>query len=205
MKMSLDEQNPEDAPLLVVISGPSGVGKDVLIGELRNRAPEIYITITATTRPRRDGEVDGRDYIFITKSEFSKRLNENGFIENADVYGQWYGVPRDQVMSALGRGQDVIIKADVQGAATIRTKVPDALLIFLAPPSSSELKRRLTSRSSDTAEQLDIRFKAAVREMEESSKFDHVVINHTDGISKAAEEILDIITVERYRRQNSSL
>lgn len=191
--------SPQGSPLLVVLSGPSGVGKDALLMELRKLAPNVHVTVTATTRPCRDGEVDGRDYIFMTKEQFRETLDNDGFLEHADVYGQWYGVPKAQVVDALERGQDVIIKADVQGAATIRGKAPDALLIFLAPPSMDELERRLTSRRSDSPEQVAIRFKTATLEMEESSKFDHVVVNQNDGVAEAAKEVLGVIASERSR------
>jgi guanylate kinase len=192
--------NSQGSPLLVVLSGPSGVGKDALLTELRKLAPDVHVTVTATTRPRRDGEVDGRDYIFMTKERFRQTQNHDGFLEHADVYGQWYGVPKAQVVDALERGQDVIIKADVQGAATIKRKALDALLIFLAPPSMQELERRLTSRSSDSPEQVAIRFETATLEMEESSKFDHVVVNENDGVVDAAKEVLEIIATERSRQ-----
>ena len=195
-----DSPGAANPPLLVVLSGPSGVGKDALLTELRKLAPNVHVTVTATTRPRRDGEVDGRDYIFMTKDRFRQTLTHDGFLEHADVYGQWYGVPKAQVVDALERGQDVIIKADVHGAATIKRKAPDALLIFLAPPSMRELERRLTSRSSDSPEQVAIRFKTATQEMEESSKFDHVVVNEDDGVADAAKEVLEVITNERDRQ-----
>lgn len=191
--------HPQGSPLLVVLSGPSGVGKDVMLAELRKLAPHIHVTVTATTRPRRESEVDDRDYIFMTKERFRQTLTHDGFLEHADVYSEWYGVPKAQVVDALARGQDVIIKADVQGAATIKGKVPDALLIFLAPPSMEELERRLTNRQSDSPAQVAIRFKTATQEMQESSKFDHVVVNEDDGVVDAAKEALAIIARERSR------
>ena len=136
-------------PLLVVISGPSGVGKDAVIAAMRGSQPGLMFAVTATTRPMRPGEVDGRDYVFLSTKRFEAMLADDGFLEHAEVYGYRYGVPRQGVRAALAGGRDVIVKIDVQGAATIREIAPDALLIFLAAPSAEELERRLRARKTD--------------------------------------------------------
>ena len=128
-------------PLLVVISGPSGVGKDAVVAEMRRLFPDLFFAVTATTRPKRLGEVDGYDYVFLTPERFQELLEQDEFLEHAEVYGKRYGVPKQFVRDALGEGRDVIVKMDVQGAATIRRLAPDAVLIFLAAPSMAELER----------------------------------------------------------------
>jgi guanylate kinase len=152
-----------------------------------------HYTVTATTRPRRDNEVDGVDYLFYTKSQFTAMILENEFLEHAEVYGNLYGVPKGPVNQALADGIDVIIKADIQGAATIRQNAPDAVLIFLDPPDIPELTRRLTERMTESPDALKIRIATAHREMEEGSKFDHRVVNHSGRLDDAVAEIKQIM------------
>jgi guanylate kinase len=153
-----------------------------------------HYTVTATTRPRRDNEVDGVDYLFYTESQFTAMILENEFLEHAEVYGNLYGVPKRPVNQALENGIDVIIKADIQGAATIRQNAPDAVLIFLDPPDIPELTRRLTERMTESPDALKIRIATARREMEEGSKFDHRVVNHNGRLDDAVAEIKQIIS-----------
>ena len=139
----------QTSPLLVVISGPSGVGKDTVLEQVQRAHDGWHFVVTATTRPKRPGERDGVDYIFMEPAQFQALLAQDGFLEHAKVYGKEYGVPRGQVEEALRSGKDVIVKTDVQGARTIRAKLPEALLIFLAPPDMEELERRLRVRESE--------------------------------------------------------
>ena len=198
---------PVDAPdpLLVVISGPSGVGKDAALQGMKLlQRPWRYI-ITATTRPKRPGERDGIDYIFMSPEEFRNLMTEDGFLECAEVYGTWYGVPRSQADEAMASGKDVIVKTDIQGARTLRSKIPEALLIFLAPPTMEELSRRLLERKSETEEALRRRIETAETEMESRNEFDYVVVNHNGRLNEAVEEIDRIIQSEKANRRKEAL
>jgi guanylate kinase len=152
-----------------------------------------HFTVTATTRPQRPNEVDGVDYYFYTKSQFTAMISNDEFLEHAEVYGNLYGVPKRPVNQALDDGINVIIKADIQGAATIRQSAPDAVLIFLDPPDIPELTRRLTDRMTESPDALKIRIATAQREMEEGSTFDHRVVNHSERLDDAVSEIKQII------------
>ena len=199
--MSVDAPDP----LLVVISGPSGVGKDAALQGMKLlQRPWRYI-ITATTRPKRPGERDGIDYIFMSPEEFRTLMTEDGFLECAEVYGTWYGVPRSQADEAMASGNDVIVKTDIQGARTLRSKIPEALLIFLAPPTMEELRRRLLERKSETEEALRRRIETAETEMERQDEFDYVVVNHNDRLDEAVEEIDRIIREEKANRRKEAL
>ena len=192
-------------PLLVVISGPSGVGKDAALQGMKLlQRPRRYI-ITATTRPKRHGEWHGVDYIFMTPEEFRTLMMQDGFLECAEVYGTWYGVPRSQADEAMASGKDVIVKTDIQGARTLRSKIPDALLIFLAPPTMEELKRRLLERKSETEEALKRRIETAETEMQCQDEFDYVVVNHDGRLHEAVEEIDSIIQEEKADRLKEAL
>ena len=192
-------------PLLVVISGPSGVGKDAALQGMKLlQRPWRYIT-TATTRPKRPSERHGVDYIFMSTEEFRALMSKDGFLECAEVYGTWYGVPRSQADEAMASGKDVIVKTDIQGARTLRSKIPDALLIFLAPPTMEELKRRLLERKSETEEALRRRIETAEAEMECQDEFDYVVVNHNGRLEEAVEEIDCIILGEKTKRRNEAL
>ena len=192
-----------DGPVLLVLSGPSGVGKDAVLREMRSRGwllerPRHYV-VTATTRPRRPGERDGEDYIFIEHEEFQRLLAEGGFLEYANVYGNWYGVPRDQVVRALERGCDVILKVDVQGAATLRQVVSGAVFVFLAPPSLEELEERLRTRKTEADAQLRVRLETARQEMRALPMFDYLVVNENGRLIQAVQRIEEIIRVEHCR------
>ena len=179
---------------LFVLSGPSGVGKDAVLSRMRESQLPWRFTVTATTRPRRPNEVDGIDYFFYTESQFTAMILNDEFLEHAEVYGYRYGVPKGPVNQALDDGIDVIIKADIQGAATIRKSAPDAVLIFLDPPDMPELTRRLTERMTESPDALKVRIATAQREMEEGSKFDHRVVNHSGKLDDAVAEIKRIIS-----------
>lgn len=186
-------------PRLFVISGPSGVGKDTVIERLRDVYPEAHFAVTATTRPRRPGEIDGVHYIFLDPDSFAARLEEGEFLESARVYGHLYGVPKAPVRHALARGQDVIVKVDVQGAASIRQIAPNATFIFLAPESMSQLLQQLQARKTDDPEILMGRFLAAERELRRAHEFDYLVFNEPDKIDTTIKQICAIIEAEQSR------
>ncbi len=186
-------------PRLFVISGPSGVGKDTVIELLRARYPDAYFAVTVTTRPRRPGEIDGVHYYFLDGATFEARREDDEFLETAVVYGHHYGVPRSPIRAALARGQDVVLKVDVQGAAAIRRLVAHHTSIFLAPESMSELLRRLRARKTDDPEVLMQRFGTASRELASARHFDYVIFNEADRTEETLEQICAIITAEHCR------
>ena len=187
------------SPLLIVLSGPSGVGKDAVLTRLRESGyPLRYIT-TLTTRTQRPNEKDGVDYHFVSEAKFREMLDGNAMLESANVYGNWYGVPRAAVKEALDRGEDVIIKIDVQGAATIRRIAPRAVFIFLTGPSIEELSNRLGQRLTESPDQLAVRLRTAEEEMKQLHLFDYVVVNREGEIDAAVSRIEAIIIAEKCR------
>ena len=188
------------SPLLVVISGPSGVGKDTVIALMRERMPECRFAVTATTRERRPGEVDGEHYYFYPEETFRRMIADGDLLEWAEVYGKLYGVPRRQVDDALRDGADIVVKTDVQGAATIKRIEPAALLIFLAPPGMDTLVERLRSRSTESPDDFDVRLRTAEAEMRAAADFDRVVVNRDGRVDETVEEMRAIIAAERARR-----
>ena len=180
-------------PLIVLISGPSGVGKDSVINKLRDNFSSINVIITATTRSIRVGEIDGRDYIFVDQKDFERMKKANEFLEYANVYGNQYGVPKDQVKSALSRGQDALIKADVQGANTIMKLEPRVLSIFIMPESINDLEKRLAKRMTESKQALKVRLDTAITEINESGNFEFIVYNKEDRIEQTLYEIEKII------------
>lgn len=179
---------------VVVISGPSGVGKDSVIGKLKQNSSNRHFVVTATTRKKRNKEVNGIDYIFLTPPQFSSLLEEDKFLEHAEVYGNQYGVPRSQVMAAMKKKLDVIIKADVQGAFTIRKLFPTSLLIFISPPHYEAIIQRLIKRKTESPEQFSIRLDTAKKELNQSNLFDHIVINHDNKLQETVQSIESIIS-----------
>jgi guanylate kinase len=186
-------------PLLIVLSGPSGVGKDAVLEGFKKRDYPMHYAVTATTRPRRKKETDGVDYHFVSKAEFEKMIEKGELLEWANVYGNLYGVPKSELLQAMDKGKDVIVKVDVQGAASIKKTVPQAVFIFLAPPSMEDLNKRLKQRKTESSIDLEVRIKAAEKEMNSLSMFDYVVVNHKDGIGQAISQIESIITAEKCR------
>lgn len=186
---------------LVIISGPSGVGKDTIIAALRERPrdPDYHYVVTCTTRAPRPGEVPGVSYQFLTLEEFAHLRDEGELLEFAEVHGNWYGTPRREVADALAEGHDVILKIDVQGASAVKQRVPEALLVFLVPPSMEELFQRLRSRATETADELEIRQRNAALELARSGDYDRVVVNETDQQVRTAAEIEAIIAQEKRR------
>jgi guanylate kinase len=191
--------------MLIIISGPSGVGKDTIIDALRRRERETgregdrHYVVTCTTRLPRDGEVDGVDYHFVDRDEFLRIRAERGFLEANEVHGNWYGSPRDQVRDALAAGRDVILKIDVQGARVVKDQVTEALLIFVIPPSLETLFQRLRARATETADELELRQRNAALEIARQNDYDHVVTNETGQVDWTAERIEGIIAEEHQR------
>lgn len=186
-------------PLLIVLSGPSGAGKDAVLSRLREMGRPYHFTVTATTRPKRPAERHGADYYFYTPDEFQAMKERGEFLESACVYGHWYGVPRSQVREALHGGRDVFIKIDVQGAATIKGLAPQAVFIFLAPPSLEELVRRLRQRKTEAAGDMERRVQTAQEEMQRLPMFDYVVANDNGRLDDAVAFIESIVRAERCR------
>jgi guanylate kinase len=185
----------------VIISGPSGVGKDTIIEAMQRREPPYprHYVITVTTRDRRPTEIDGVSYHFLSLADYRRLEAADGLLEASEVHGNWYGTPRDQVQSALRSGRDAICKIDVQGADKIRARVPESLLIFVVPPSLEELEARLVGRSTESPEDLAIRRRNAAMELARQDQYDHVVVNETDRIDATAERIDAIIAAEHER------
>ncbi|MFN8464388.1 MAG: guanylate kinase [Caldilineaceae bacterium] len=186
-------------PVLVVISGPSGVGKDSVLQELKQTDYPFYFVVTATTRARRAGERDGVDYHFVTVGEFAEMIEKNELIEHAVVYGDYKGIPKKHVREALASGKDVIMRIDVQGAATIRRLVPNVVTIFLTAESEEKLVRRLRERKTEEADQLKMRIVTARGELQRIVEFDYVVINREDALEETVDQVLSIIKAEKSR------
>ncbi len=184
-------------PLLIIVSGPSGVGKDSVIEQIRVLNKNRYFAITVTTRPPRTNEINGKDYTFVSKKTFYKMIERNELFEWAKVYGNLYGVPKTQIVDHMENGIDVMVKTDVQGAATIKNIVPNSVSIFLAPPSIVDLEKRLKRRMTESNREKSLRLKISPSEMEEACKFDYIVMNNHDKIDKTVIEIESIISKER--------
>ncbi len=185
--------------MLVIISGPSGVGKDAVIDALRRRGrrPDYHYVVTCTTRARRPGEIDGVSYHFLDRDRFIALRDAGELLEANEVHGNWYGTPRTQVREALLQGHDVILKIDVQGAQVVKENVPDAILIFIVPPSLESLFRRLKSRATETADELEIRSRNAAIELARQDDYDYIVENGDGQVEATAERIDQILAAER--------
>jgi guanylate kinase len=193
-------------PTMIVISGPSGVGKDTIARALIERDPErFYFVVTATTRPPREGEVQGQDYFFVSNDEFAQMIDEDELLEYAVVYNDFKGVPKQQIRDALKSGRDVIMRVDVQGAATIRKLVPNAIFVFLATETEADLDKRLRERKSETAEGLQLRIATARQEMKRLKEFDYVVINADGHQGRAVDQIFSIIEAAHCRVEQSPI
>lgn len=187
-------------PLVIVISGPSGVGKDAVITRLQQVREEIHFVVTATTRPKRPGEIHGKDYFFLTKEQFESMIQNNELLEHAIVYGDYKGIPKGQVRECLAKGFDVVLRVDVQGAATVRSILgPSAVFIFLVAESEVALVRRLVERKTETKDKLLLRIATAREEVKRMDEFDYVVVNADNQLEKAVSLICCIIDAEKAR------
>ncbi len=190
---------PPPSPLLIVISGPSGVGKDTVIQRMKERRLPIHFVVTATTRPPRPGERHGVDYFFISREEFARMIDEGELLEYALVYNDYKGIPKQQVREALASGKDVVMRIDVQGAATVRKICPEALLIFLTTETEEELVRRLQRRKTESPEDLKLRIATARQELKRMDEFDYVVVNREHALEETVDTIVAIIQAEHHR------
>ncbi len=181
--------------MLVVLAGPSGVGKGTIVERLVARDPGLWESVSYTTRPPRPGEVDGVDYHFVSRAEFEALRDAGGFLEWFEVFGDLKGTPRGPVEDRLAAGEDVLLEIDVQGALKVREVFPEAVLVFVEPPSPEELRRRLTARGTESAAALDARLAAAAEEEAQARKFDAIVVN--DDVERAVEQVAGILAGPR--------
>ena len=185
--------------LLLILSGPSGAGKDALLIRMKELGVPFHYVVTSTTRPPRSGEKDGVEYTFVSESGFQDMLQRGDLIESAKVYGYWYGVPKHEVKQALDQGKDVVLKIDVQGAATIRNLLPGAVLVFLTLPSLEEYEKRLRQRKTESDTDLKVRLGRVTEEIRSMLIFDYVVVNREDQLDAAVDQIKAIVTAEKCR------
>jgi guanylate kinase len=202
--MASDELNPivygrPPHPLLVVLSGPSGVGKDSILMRMRDIGFAFHFVVTATSRPMRPGERPGYDYHFYSSQEFESLIAAGELLEWANVYGHYKGIPKSEIRQALASGRDVILRIDVQGAETIRRLAPQAVLVFVAPGSFDELRNRLQWRRTETPDDMERRLSTARAEMGALERFDYVVVNREDQLDDAVGQIRAIVRAEKQR------
>lgn len=199
IKIDFGLKQPEHAPLLIVISGPSGIGKDTVVQGLKDRDLPFHFVITATSRPPRDYEVDGQDYFFYSKETFENMIQQGEFLEHAWVYSDYKGVPKSQVRRALESGEDVVMRLDVQGAETVHNLCPDAVLIFLTARNKEEWLQRLRDRHSEPDDEIKLRVETAKNEYQKLDIFDYIVINKEDKLDETLDVIESIISAEHHR------
>lgn len=195
--MRIWSQYVRDGGLLIVLSGPSGVGKDAVLDEFLKLGTGVKKCVTCTTRPKREAEVDGVDYTFLSVEDFERRKAEGGFLESAVYCGNMYGTPREWVEQETLLGHDVVLKIEVQGGLEVKRQMPGSVMVFLVPPSMDELARRLRTRSTDSDEEIEGRLARAARELEEVSQYDYIIEN--DSIRQAAEELKAVVIAEHCR------
>jgi guanylate kinase len=197
--MALYASLTKPRPVLVVLSGPSGVGKDATLQAMQRRNVPFYFVVTATTRPIRPNEVDGVDYHFISMGEFAEMIDKGELLEYAVVYGDYKGIPKKHVRAALASGKDVIMRIDVQGAATIRRLIPNAVTIFLTAENEEELVHRLRERKTEAPDKLKMRIATARQELKRVVEFDYVVVNRDSHLDETVDQVLSIIASEKCR------
>ena len=185
---------------LFILSGPAGAGKGTLRKKLFEHVPDIGYSVSCTTRKIRPGEVEGRDYYYVAKSEFGRMITREEFLEWAEVHGNYYGKRRADVERALNEGRDIVLEIDVQGCRQIKSREPDAIMIFITAPSLDDLEIRLEERGTETQEQLDMRLRNAAMEMRYAREYDHIIVN--DDIQRAADELVGLIKRYRGRKHN---
>ncbi|TET32523.1 MAG: guanylate kinase [Anaerolineales bacterium] len=193
--------NKQKQPLVIVLSGPSGVGKDTVLQRMKELQLPFHFVVTATSRPKRKGEIEGVDYFFVSADEFIAMIERDELLEHALVYDEHKGIPRQQVRDAFASGQDVIMRIDVQGAETICQLYPEALLIFLSTQNEEELVARLKARRTESEEKLQLRIETAREELHKVELFDYYVVNADDQLDATVDAILEIIASE-HRRTN---
>jgi len=192
-------QGKPPQPLLVVISGPSGVGKDSVLMRMRELGFPFHFVVTANSRPQRPGEIDGVDYHFVTTERFREMIQNDELLEWAEVYGQYKGIPKFEIRQAIASGRDVILRINADGAATIKRLAPEAVFIFLAPASIDELRHRLLLRRTESPDEIERRLAMVNDEMAQLPNFDYVVINHADRLDETVGQIRAIISAEKAR------
>jgi len=186
-------------PLVIVLSGPSGVGKDTVLKKMKSKKNLFHYVVTVTTRPRREEEKDGIDYHFLSQQGFQQMFNKGELLEWANVYGSYYGVPKKEVVQGLSQELDVMVKVDVQGAAALKKVLPQAVFIFLLPPSMEELEKRLRQRHSESPDELALRLQKAGDEMKSLPMFDYAITSRRDKVDEVVSRILAIVTAEKCR------
>ncbi len=185
--------------LMIIFSGPSGVGKGTIKDEyMKNYSDNVYFSVSATTRKPREGEIDGKDYLFVSHDEFRRMIDDGEFYEWAEVHGEYYGTPKKKAQEELAKGNDVIFDIDVQGGLMVKKQSPEAIMIFITPPSMEELEKRLRGRGTESEEKIQKRLAAAVEELKRARDYDYVVVNHY--YVDSAEKIRQIIEDERAKR-----
>ena len=199
MTSSIPFAPPEPEPLLIVLSGPSGVGKDTVLAAMQARGLPFHFVVTATTRPIRPAETHGVDYFFVSHQEFAQMIEQDELLEYAYVYNDYKGIPKAQVRQALISGRDVIMRLDVQGAATIRRLCPEAVLVFLTTRDEAELVRRLRARQTESDTSFNMRIAMARKELLRIQEFDYVVVNAEDCLDETVDTILGIVNTEHHR------
>jgi len=197
MPTSFELRKP--SPLLIVISGPSGVGKDSVVQRMKERGLPFHFVVTATTREKRENEVHGQDYWFVSKDEFARMIEENELIEYAIVYGDYKGIPKWEVRDALASGKDVVMRIDVQGAESVRKIALEALLIFITCEGEDELERRLRQRKTETADSLSLRIATARKELQRIEEFDYVIVNQDFHLDDTVDNVRAVISAEHLR------
>lgn len=184
---------------LFVISGPSGVGKGTLVNKILEKNKELFLSVSATTRNKREGEIDGINYYFKEKEEFAKMADENEFLEWATFCENSYGTPKRPVFDKLNDGKDVILEIEIQGAMQVKKNMPSCVLVFIAPPSKEELINRLKGRGTETEEVIKLRVETATKELKVAKEYDYIIVN--DNIEKAADDILSVIKAEKCKKE----
>ncbi|MBN2085196.1 MAG: guanylate kinase [Anaerolineales bacterium] len=197
--MDLESYERKPIPLLIILSGTAGSGKDSVVRRMMERGVPFEFVVNVTSRPPRPGEADGRDYRFVSEAEFQEMIRKDELLEHAVVYGQYKGIPGRPVREALASGKDVVLRIDIQGAATVRSQYPEAVSIFLTASTREELKRRLLKRGADSADQVELRLHTASEEMKRVSEFDYLVVNADGRLEETVDTVISIIRAEHCR------
>ena len=188
-------------PLIIIISAPSGSGKTTVVDRLLADEPQLERSVSCTTRPPRQGEKDGEDYFFVSEEEFRRKKDNGEFLEWEETFGFYYGTPMAEFSEAVGKGRDIILSIDVKGARQVKEKFPEAISVFIMPPSAGELETRLKKRNTDRQEQVALRLKESQREMAAADEYDYLVVN--DDLDGAVEELRAVIDGERKKREKN--